>query len=180
MIQSESFPLERQQLAQEKPISKKNPMDVYSPFIGPGGILRSTDRIKRSDKIDFDLKHPIKLDGRHPLEVLFLRHMNLKHHHEGVDYLRTLIPQRFAGPKLRSTLPSIRFSCVLCRKRNATPVQHEDGWSSVWTTLVSEAAFHQRGSRLLWTLLSKDRIAQLRKDGASCSRVSRLAPYGLR
>ena len=49
--------------------------------------------------------------------------MHLKHHHEGIDYLRALIQQKFAVLKLRSTLRSIRFSCVLCRKRNATPVQ---------------------------------------------------------
>ena len=101
----------------------KSRIAVYSPFIGPAGLLRSTGRIKRLAEIDFDLKHPIILDGRHPLVLLFLRHMHLKHHHEGIDYLRALIQQRFAVLKLRSTLRSIRFSCVLCRNRNATPVQ---------------------------------------------------------
>ena len=123
IIQSESFPLEQKQLAQEKQINKKSRIAVYSPFIGTGGLLRSTGRVKRLAEIDFDLKHPIILDGRHPLVLLFLRHMHLKHHHEGVDYLRALIQQRFAVLKLRSTLRSNRFSCVLCRKRNATPVQ---------------------------------------------------------
>ena len=66
----------------------KSRIAVYSPFIGPGGLLRSTGRTKRLAEIDFDLKHPIILDGRHPLVLFFLR-----------------------------------FSCVLCRKRNATPVQ---------------------------------------------------------
>ena len=100
IIQSESFPIERQQLAQEKQINMKSRIAVYSPFIGPGGLLRSTGRIKRLAEIDFDLKHPIILDGRHPLVLLFLRHMHLKHHHEGVDYLRALIQQRFAVLKL--------------------------------------------------------------------------------
>ena len=81
IIQSESFPLERQQLAQERQINKKSRIAVYSPFIGPGGLLRSTGHIKPFAEFDFDLKHPIILDGRHPLVVLFLRHMHLKHHH---------------------------------------------------------------------------------------------------
>ena len=62
ITQSESFPLERQQLAQEKQINKKSRIAVYSPFIGTGGLLRSTGRVKRLAEIDSDLKHPIILD----------------------------------------------------------------------------------------------------------------------
>ena len=91
LIQSESFPIERQQLAQEKQINRKSRNTVYSPFIGPGGLLRSTGRIKRFAEIDFELKYPMKLDGRYPLVVLLLRHKHLKHHYEGVEYLRALI-----------------------------------------------------------------------------------------
>ena len=73
IIQSEPFPLERQQLAQEKQINKRSRIAVYSPFIGTGGLLRSTGRVKRLAETDFDLKHPIKVDGRHPLVLLFLK-----------------------------------------------------------------------------------------------------------
>ena len=108
IIQSESFPIERQQLAQEKQINMKSRIAVYSPFIGPGGLLRSTGRIKRLAEIDFDLKHPIILDGRHPLVLLFLRHMHLKHHHEGIDYLRavSIISLRSLPKKKCNTRPA--------------------------------------------------------------------------
>ena len=127
VIQSESFPLERQQFAQEKQINKKSHIAVYLPFIGTGGLLRSTGRVKRLAEIDFDLKHPKVLDGRHPLVLLFLRHVHLKHHHEGVDYLRALIHQRFAVLKHCSTLRSIRFSCVLRRKKKCNTRPVDDG-----------------------------------------------------
>ena len=110
IIQSESFPIERQQLAQEKQINKKSRIAVYSPFIGPGGLLRSTGRIKPSAEIDFDLKHPIIIDGRNLLVVLFLRHMHLKHHHEGADYLRALTQRRFAV--LKFVQQSVLFDSV--------------------------------------------------------------------
>ena len=103
-------------------------------------------------EIDFDLKHLIILEGRNPLVVLFLRHMHLKHDHEAFDCLRALIQRRLAVLKLRSTLRSIRFSWVLCRKRNATPVQPMMA-DLRW---VSESTFHQRGPRLLWTFLCND------------------------
>ena len=91
MIPSKSFPLERQQLVGEKQINEKSRIAVYPSFIEPGGLLGCTSRIMRSAEVEFDLKHPIKLDGSRPLEVLFVRTMHLKDHYETADYLRALI-----------------------------------------------------------------------------------------
>ena len=124
MIQPESFPFERQQLDQEKPINRKNRIAFYSPFIGPDDLRRSTGRFRRFAGIDFHQKRPRIHDGHHPSVVLFLRHMHLKHHIDSVDYLHALMQQRIAVLKLFSTLCSKRFSCALCRKKKATPVQH--------------------------------------------------------
>ena len=123
LTQEESFPIELMQLHSSKKISKRSPIAAYSPFVGPGGLLCSSGRIKRFTELEFNLKHPIILDGRHPLVYVFLRHMHLKNHHEGNDYLRALVQQQYAVLKLRSILRSIRFNCVLCRKRSTKPVQ---------------------------------------------------------
>ena len=45
--------------------------------------------------------------------------MYLKNHHED----SALVQQQYAVLKLRSILRSIRFDCVLCRKRSTKPVQ---------------------------------------------------------
>ena len=111
------------QLRSWKKFSKRSPIAAYSPFVGPGGLLRSSGRIKRFTDLEFNLKQLIILDGRHPLVYVFLRHMHLKNHHEGNDYLRALVQQQYAVLKLRSILRSIRFNCVLCRKRSTKPVQ---------------------------------------------------------
>ena len=78
-----------------------------------GCLIVSSCQIKRLTEVDLNFKHIILLHGRHPLVVLFLRHMHLKHLKEGFDYLRTLIKQTFAVLKLRATLRFSRFSCVL-------------------------------------------------------------------
>ena len=123
LTQAESFPIELMQLRSSKKISKRSPIAAYSPFVGPGGLLRSSDRIKRFTELEFSLKHLIILDGGHPLVYIFLRHMHLKNDHEGNDYLRALVQQQYAVLKLLSILRSIRFNCVLCRKRSTKPVQ---------------------------------------------------------
>ena len=74
-------------------------------------------------EIDFDTKHPIVLDARHNFVKLFLRHTHLKNHHQGIDYLRSKVQDRYAILKLRSTLRSIKSNCVLCRKFRAATMQ---------------------------------------------------------
>ena len=73
----------------------------------------------------FDVKHPIILDARHPLLKLLLEHLHTQHCHQGVDYLRALVQQRFAVVKLRTALRTVVSRCVVCRKRRAetlTPI----------------------------------------------------------
>ena len=74
-------------------------------------------------EIDFDTKHPIVLDMRHTFVNLFLRHNHLKEHHQGINYLRSKVQERYAILKLRSTLRSIKSNCVLCRKFRAATIQ---------------------------------------------------------
>ena len=123
LSQTESFAQEKRLLSLQKPVQSKSQILTYSPFIGPRGILRSTGRIKRFTEVDYNLKHPILLDGRHPFVNLYLRNQHLENHHEGVDYLRALVQRNFAVLKLRSVLRSIRFHCVLCRKRSTNVFQ---------------------------------------------------------
>ena len=65
LAQMESFPVELKTLTAGKPIKNSGKIAIYSTFIGPAGINRSTGRIVRLVKIEFDTKHPILLDARH-------------------------------------------------------------------------------------------------------------------
>ncbi len=123
VTQHESFPDEHRKLREQHPVSRKSPISRLSPFIGPGGLLRATGRIKRLADAEFDMKHPIILDGRHPVVKLLLIDSHSKFHHEGVEFLRAQLQQRFSILKLRAVLRSIKHHCVVCRKRDATPHQ---------------------------------------------------------
>ena len=63
------------------------------------------------------------LNARHNFFKLFLRHIHLKNHRQGIDNLRSKVQERYAIQKLRSTLRSIKSNCVLCRKFRAATIQ---------------------------------------------------------
>ena len=119
IAQSESFLSEKSNLLKSSPLSRTSKIAQYSPFIGPNGLIRASGRTKQLNVATFDVKHPVVLDGRHPLVRLLLEHLHKNHYHQGVDYLRALVQQRFAVVKLRTTLRTIVTRCVTCRKRRA-------------------------------------------------------------
>ena len=119
LAQSESFPSETKTLLKSSPISKPSVVKDFLPFIGTNGLLRAQGRTKQLEAASFDVKHPILLDSRHPAVRLFLEHLHEKHYHQGVEYLRALIQQKYAIVKLRTALRTIQSRCVTCRKRKA-------------------------------------------------------------
>ena len=122
-MQGESFNAERKILLENKPVKRVSRIAPLSPFIGPNRLIRSAGRIKRLIEVDFNLKHPIVLDARHASVNLFLRHTHVKHHHQGIDYLRAKMQERYTILKLRSSLRSIKSNCVTCRMFRAATIQ---------------------------------------------------------
>ena len=91
------------------PLSKTSKNVQFSPFIGPNGLLRPSGRTRLLETATIDVKHP-------------------QHCHQGVDYLRALVQQRFAVVKLRAVLRTIVSRCLTCRKRKAetlTPIMSD-------------------------------------------------------
>ena len=103
----------------EKSIANTSRIRSFSPFVGPRGLLRSTGRTKRLDAIEFDTKHPIILDGLHPVVPLMLENLHKCHHHQGLDFMRSQVQQRFAVLRLRQMLRKVETECLVCRKRKA-------------------------------------------------------------
>ena len=128
LVQGESFTSERKDLLENKHVKRSSRIAPFSPFVGPNGLIRSAGRIKRLVEVDFVkklilLKHPIVLDARHFFVKLFLRHTHVKHHHQGIDYLRAKVQERYTILKLRSSLRSIKSNCLTCRKFRAATIQ---------------------------------------------------------
>ena len=119
LTQEESFPMEKKSLLNQAPISASSKLRQFTPFVGPKGLLRATGRTEQLAASNFDAKHPILLDSRHPVVRLYLEQLHETHCHQGADYLRALVQQQLAIVKLRTALRSIVSKCVTCRKRRA-------------------------------------------------------------
>ena len=104
LVQGESFNADRKDFLENKPVKRSSRIAPFSPFIGPNRLMRSAGRIKWLVAVDFDVKHPIILHARHAFVKLFLRHTHVKHHHQGFNYLRAKIQERYTILKLRSSL----------------------------------------------------------------------------
>ena len=122
LSQLESFTAEIKQLAAGKYVKTSSRISLYSPFIGPNGLIRSTGRIQRLSATAFETHHSIILDSRNRLIRLFLRFYHIKHEYQSVDYLRSVIHQQFVVLHLRSALKAIETHCVCCRKSKAETV----------------------------------------------------------
>ena len=113
----ESFRDELKCLFKEKSIANTSRIRSFSPFVEPGGLPSSTGRTKQIDAFEFETKQPIILDGLHPVVPLMLENLHKCDHHQGLEFLRSQVQQRFAVLRLRQTLRNFETECLVCRKR---------------------------------------------------------------
>ena len=106
LAQTDSCPAELKLLTSDKPIKSNRNIATYSPILGPAGILRSTDRIRRLVDTKFDTKHPILLHARHTVASLLARNLHHEHFHQGLDFMRVVINSKNAILGLRRLLNS--------------------------------------------------------------------------
>ena len=123
LVQGEAFEAERKDLLDNKFVKGSSRIAPHSPFISPNGLIRSSGRIKRLIEVGFNVKYPIILDARHPFVKLFLEHTHVKHYHQGVEYLRSIVQEHYTVLKLSSSLRSIKAHCLRCREFQAVTMQ---------------------------------------------------------
>ena len=121
-MQSESFEGECKALGGDEPIKCKSRIAGLSPFVGPAGLLRSQSRLRRLGIADYDAKHPVILDSKHPLVKLMLQWYHKRFHHMGPDYIRAQVNCKYIALGARSVLRSIAQRCVVCRKRDSSVI----------------------------------------------------------
>ncbi len=123
LAQKQSVPEEWRSVVNSELVSKKSRLSQFAPFLGSGNVLRLRGRTRRLSAAEFDVKHPILLDAKHPAIRLMLNDFHQQYLQMGAEYNRAKLNQKFFILGLRSALRSIQSQCVLCRKRRAQPVE---------------------------------------------------------
>ena len=91
-------------------------MAKFSPFVDSDNtIIRLRGRLSKATVVK-DMEHPMLLPAKHPALVLMLKQTHEDKHHEGTEYVRNLVLQRFWVIGKQNALRSIKSKCVKCRK----------------------------------------------------------------
>ena len=93
----------------------KHGLDKLSQYINSYNVIQLKGRLSKAT-IGENLKHPILRSTKHPAVILMLRQMHEDNHHEGTEYVRSLVQQRFLGLGLRNVLHSIKSNFGKCKK----------------------------------------------------------------
>ena len=118
IIQRETFPEVYDGKQMFGNTSKGGDLAKFSPFFDVCGMIRIKGRINHAN-LSFQQRHPVLLSTKHDMVSVMLRDLQLENNHEGVEYVRSVIQQKFWILGLGNALRSIKSSCVYCRKLRA-------------------------------------------------------------
>ena len=107
LIQRETFPEVYDGKQMFCKTSKGGDLAKFSPFFDECSMIRIRGRIKHAN-LSFQQRHRILLSTKHDMVSVMLRDLHLKHNHEGVEYARSVIQQKFWILGLRNALRSIK------------------------------------------------------------------------
>ena len=142
--QGESFTNEIIGLGRNQPISAKNRIINFSPFLSSEKMLLSASRIQHAP-VAFATANPIILDAAHEIVRLFLEHQHASKGHVGAEHLRNDLLQEFWILKLRTTLKSIIHRCFVCRRQRQLHSQPRMGNLPIYRFSLRPAVFKNVG-----------------------------------
>jgi hypothetical protein len=131
IVQSSNFPkeistLEGQQSSNPKSEStsttrrnqgKSSPIYKLSPRL-INGLLRVGGRLNHAP-LETDVKHPIILPKHHHIAKLIVRHYHQISGHSGIEYVLSLIRQKYWIVKARVLVRKVLNDCFDCRRRQS-------------------------------------------------------------
>ena len=93
LVQRECFNDTFNALHKERDIPDSD-LKPLSPFL-QGNLLRAKGRLRKASCLTFEQKHPLILHSKHHVVKIFLQHLHLVNHHEGVEYIRSVVQQKY-------------------------------------------------------------------------------------
>jgi len=103
-------------------LSKKSALVKLQPFIDQLGVLRIGGRVKNSEALSFEEKHPIILPKNEHVANLIVRHYHSEVHHQGRSFTQAAI--RNAGYWIigaKSLINTTLSTCITCKKLRGKP-----------------------------------------------------------
>jgi transposase InsO family protein len=121
-VQRVSFAKEIGRLRSGKPVTKDSALYKLCPVIDEYGVLRVGGRLVNANIAD-EGKHPIILPASCHVAKLIIVEYHASLGHVGKEHVLASIREKFWLIKGRVVVRAILSKCVICRKRNATPLE---------------------------------------------------------
>lgn len=120
IAQHECFLPEIQLLKKPSPLNKKHKLSSLTPFIDRMEIIRVGGRLKNT-YLPYDIKHPILLDGKHPLTKLIFEFKHKQLLHPGPQILLASVRQFYWATGGRNLARKVTKNCLTCFKFKPEP-----------------------------------------------------------
>ena len=120
--QMESFDPTYQALAAGKPMASSNNSNKISPFMHDQNLMRLKGRLRHADA-SYEMKHSILLSAKHPIVRKLIEDAHETNYHEGTEYFRSILQQKYWIIGLQNALRNVKMKCVKCRKQQVGGVQ---------------------------------------------------------
>ncbi|XP_076658249.1 uncharacterized protein LOC143362189 [Halictus rubicundus] len=121
-MQAETFPSEKTQLSNNRPLSKTSAIGSLMPFIDGDGLIRARGRLRHSS-LPSGEKFPIILRS-HRLLSLIIRDTHLQTLHGGPQLTLSVLRREYWIVRARATVRAVLYQCVACtREKAAVPTE---------------------------------------------------------
>ena len=97
-------------------------LNKLSPFLDNQNQMRLKGRLRHADA-SYEMKHPILLSAKHPIVRKLIEDAHLSNYHEGTEYVRSILLQKYWIFGLRNALRNVKMKYVKCRKQQVGGVQ---------------------------------------------------------
>ena len=118
-LQDGSFADQKNRIANSQQLRRGDSLRKLAPLLDQGGLLRVGGRIGAANE-NYAVCHPIILPRNHQLVEHLVRHFH-RGNHMGLQYLVSLVREKYWIVGVRSLVKSILRDCIICQKVNSRP-----------------------------------------------------------
>nr|CAI5862640.1 unnamed protein product [Callosobruchus analis] len=90
------------------------PLRKLAPFLDKNGFIRVGGRLRHTDAIPFEAKHPLLLPRADRFTQLLIEHIHKENMHPGLNTIQHLLRQQFWILSSRRAIQSVLSRCIRC------------------------------------------------------------------
>ncbi|KAJ8705579.1 hypothetical protein PYW08_012625 [Mythimna loreyi] len=125
--QAESYAEEVAALREGRALPKNSKLRALDPMLFEDGLLRVRGRLGACKELVFGARHPIILDGKHPLTRKLVHKYHVASLHANQETVVNNIRERYWITNLRSTVKTVAAQCQVCRIHRSKPTTPKMG-----------------------------------------------------